>query len=41
MQEKAGITGQAKLCFKPQTPSIVVLEDREGSLSRQASIKSQ
>ena len=37
------VIGQAKLCFKPQTPTIVVLEDRESSVSsgNQASIKSQ
>jgi len=35
------VVGQAKLCFKPQTTSMVVLEEKEVSLEKQPSIKSQ
>lgn len=40
-KQEREILGQAKLCFKPQTPSMVVLEDKESSQSRQPSNKSQ
>ena len=40
-KQEREIIGQAKLCFKPQTPSIVVLEEKESSHSKDPSNKSQ